>query len=128
MLVPHCLGIVPIEWTANLDKDIIFGMSFTLKNATVIGSEFALSFADGFEAFLLLPLLRRACPCAACQGEPDAMGRVLRPHVEYMPNAFELLKFETVGGYGIQLFWGDGHSTGIYGYSYLQKLSELSLL
>jgi DUF971 family protein len=100
-------------------------MTLILESATVIGGEFALSFADGFEAYLSLPLLRRACPCAGCQGEPDAMGRVLRPQVEHGPNAFELLKFETIGGYAIQLVWGDGHSTGIYSYSYLQKLAEL---
>ena len=100
-------------------------MPLILENATVIGDELALSFADGFEAYLALPMLRRACPCAACQGEPDAMGRVIRPRVEHGPKAYELQKFETVGGYAIQLFWGDGHSTGIYSYTYLQKLAEL---
>ena len=100
-------------------------MTLILENATVIGNELALSFADGFEAYLSLPLLRRACPCAACQGEPDAMGRVIRPRVEHGAKAYELQKFETVGGYAIQLFWGDGHSTGIYSYTYLQKLAGL---
>ena len=100
-------------------------MTFILENATVIGSELALSFSDGLEAYLALPMLRRACPCAACQGEPDAMGRVLRPVVEHGQQAFTLQKFETIGGYAIQLFWADGHSTGIYSYAYLQKLGEL---
>lgn len=100
-------------------------MTLILENATVIGNELALSFADGFEGYLLLPMLRRACPCAGCQGEPDALGRVARPVVEHGPRAFELLKFEPVGGYALQLFWGDGHSTGIYSYTYLQKLAEL---
>ncbi len=100
-------------------------MTMILENATVIGGELALLFRDGFEAYLKLPLLRRACPCAACQGEPDAMGRVMRPQVSYGPGAFELLGFELMGGYAIQLFWADGHSTGIYSYAYLQKLAEL---
>lgn len=100
-------------------------MISTLENATIIGNEFALSFSDGREAYLPLPLLRRACPCAACQGEPDAMGRVLRPLVEYGPRAFVLERFETVGGYAIQLFWADGHSSGIYSFSYLRKLGDL---
>ena len=100
-------------------------MSLTLVNAAVIGNELALSFADGFEAYLPLPLLRRACPCAACQGEPDALGRVLRPKVEHGPKAFELVKFEQVGGYALQPTWGDGHATGIYAYAYLQKLAQL---
>ena len=53
------------------------------------------------------------------------MGRVLRPLVKYGARAFELEKYEVVGGYAIQLFWADGHSTGIYSYSYLQKLNEI---
>ncbi len=100
-------------------------MTLQLEQATVIGDELALSFADGFEAFLPLAMLRRACPCAACQGEPDALGRVLRPRVEHGPGAYELLKFEQVGGYAMQLFWRDGHSSGIYSYTYLQKLASL---
>ena len=100
-------------------------MNLALQNIVVIGGELALSFADGHEAYLPLALLRRACPCASCQGEPDAMGRVLRPVVEHGPKAFELQKFETVGGYGIQLYWADGHSTGIFSYSYLKRLAAL---
>lgn len=102
-------------------------MPLTLQNAAVIGNELALSFADGFEAYLPLPMLRRACPCAACQGEPDAMGRVIRPHVEHGPKAFDLLKFELVGAYAIQLFWADGHASGIYAFNYLKKLADLPM-
>lgn len=100
-------------------------MPLILENAALIGDELALSFADGFEAYLPLPMLRRACPCAVCQGEPDALGRVVRPKVEHGPRSFELSKFDQVGGYAIQLFWADGHSSGIYAYAYLQKLAEL---
>jgi len=91
----------------------------------MIGEEFAISFRDGLEAFFPLSMLRRACPCAACQGEPDAMGRVVRPMVEYGEKAFNLQKFDLVGGYALQLFWEDGHSTGIYTFAYFQKLAAL---
>lgn len=97
-----------------------------LENAAVIGEELALAFEGGREIYLLLPMLRRACPCAACQGEPDALGRVVRPHVEYGSGAFELRRYETVGGYALQLFWADGHSTGIYSFDYLAKLDALA--
>lgn len=100
-------------------------MPLVLENATVIGNELALSFADGLEAYLPLPMLRRACPCAVCQGEPDALGRVVRPKVEHGPRAFDLVKFEPVGGYALQLTWADGHSSGIYTFAYLQKLAAL---
>jgi DUF971 family protein len=100
-------------------------MPLILENAAIVGGELALAFADGFEAYLPLPMLRRACPCAVCQGEPDALGRVIRPKVEHGPRAFELLKFDLVGGYAIQPFWADGHSSGIFTFAYLQKLAEL---
>jgi DUF971 family protein len=100
-------------------------MSLILENALLIGNELALSFADGVEAYLPLELLRRACPCAVCQGEPDALGRVVRPKVAHGPRAFDLLKFERVGGYAIRLTWGDGHASGIYTFAYLQQLAGL---
>ena len=100
-------------------------MPVVLEQAVVIGADLALSFGDGTEEYLPLPMLRRSCPCAACQGEPDALGRVIRPRVDYGSKAFELLKFEQIGGYALQLFWGDGHSSGIYSYTYLQSLAQL---
>ena len=96
-----------------------------LQNALVIGNELALAFDDGEELYLPLDLLRRACPCAACQGEPDALGRVLRPVQQIGPRGFELLKSEVIGGYAIQLFWADGHSTGLYTFDYLRRLAAL---
>ena len=88
----------------------------------VVGAELALAFDDGVECFLPLPLLRRACPCAACQGEPDALGRVVRPVPTIGEDGFELRRIGLVGGYALQLYWGDGHSTGIYTFDYLRRL------
>ena len=45
--------------------------------------------------------------------------------MEYGPGAFGLKRFEMVGGYGLQIFWADGHGTGIYSISYLQQLDGL---
>lgn len=101
-------------------------MALVLEQATLIGNELALSFSDDAEAYIELSLLRRACPCATCQGEPDALGRVVKPLVSYGPRAFELERFQGVGGYALQLFWADGHSSGIYSYPYLLRLAGLS--
>lgn len=101
-------------------------MTDRLLQTTVIGDELALAFADGQELYLPLPLLRRACPCASCQGEPDALGRVVKPAVEYGPRAFELVKYEVVGGYALQFHWGDGHAYGLYSFPYLRKLADLA--
>lgn len=94
-----------------------------LIQSVVIGGELALAFDDGSECFLPLERLRRGCPCAACQGEPDAMGRVLRPRQQIGPRGFELLRMEPVGGYALQLHWADGHSSGIYSFDYLRGLA-----
>lgn len=101
-------------------------MILKLQNATLIGDELALAFEDGCEAYIPLPMLRRACPCAVCQGEPDALGRVVRPSVEHGPRAFDLLRFDVVGGYALQLFWKDGHSSGIYSFTYLRNLADMA--
>lgn len=69
-----------------------------LEQAVVIGEEFALSFSDATEVYLPLAMLRRACPCAKCQGEPDALGRVVRPLVEHGPGAFEMSHYQVIGG------------------------------
>ncbi|MDX2081864.1 MAG: DUF971 domain-containing protein [Terrimicrobiaceae bacterium] len=87
-----------------------------------IGRELAIAWSDGQESYLDLERLRRACPCAVCAGEPDAMGNVIRPTVTYQPGSFELMNWQNIGGYAIQPRWGDGHSTGLYSYAYLRRL------
>lgn len=90
-----------------------------------IGPELAVAWDNGTETYLPLEMLRRACPCASCGGEPDVLGRVIRPDVAYTADSFELTGWETVGGYGIQPRWGDGHRSGIYTFPYLKKLGAV---
>jgi DUF971 family protein len=94
-------------------------------NVQQIGNELAIQWNDGAESYLGLQFLRRACPCAACGGEPDVLGNIMRPRVSYSDNSFDLVGFEIVGGYAIQPRWGDGHDTGIYSFQYLRRLSQL---
>ena len=91
-----------------------------------IGNELAIHWNDGTESYFDLELLRRACPCAACGGEPDVLGNVLRPHVTYTEKSFQLSGFDLVGGYALQPRWQDGHSTGIYSFTYLRRLGQAS--
>ena len=93
-------------------------------NIQQIGNELAIQWNDGIESYLDLQFLRRACPCAACGGEPDVLGNIMRPNVSYSANSFELAGFEIVGGYAIQPRWGDGHGTGIYSFQYLRRISQ----
>jgi DUF971 family protein len=101
-------------------------MRLELRNAQLIGNELALAWNDGTESFLQLETLRRACPCAACGGEPDVLGKVVRPNVTYSPESFQLTGFDIVGGYALQPRWADGHSTGIYSFTYLRRLGQAS--
>jgi len=94
-----------------------------LKNVQLIGEELALLWADGAESFFPLERLRRACPCASCGGEPDVLGNISRPDVNYSDKSFELVGWQLIGGYALQPRWGDGHSTGLYSFQYLRRLS-----
>jgi len=98
-------------------------MRIEAESVQLIGNELAIKWNDGTESFLEIQFLRRACPCAACGGEPDVMGHVVRPHVGYTPASFELRGWNFVGGYALQPQWGDGHNSGIYTYQYLRRLA-----
>ena len=89
-----------------------------------IGEELAIVWNDATESFLKLELLRRACPCAACGGEPDVLGHIAGPHVIYNERSFQLVGFDFVGGYALQPRWADGHNTGIYSFTYLRRLGQ----
>jgi DUF971 family protein len=89
----------------------------------VAGDELAIRWSDGEESYLPLEMLRRACPCAGCCGEPDALGHVDVPRVSYDPaRSFHLRSFNLVGGYALQPAWADGHSTGLYSFDLLRRL------
>ena len=90
-----------------------------------IGNELAVKWDDGTEQFIPLEQLRRACPCAGCKGEMDILGNVYKnPEKPFAPNAFELVKIGSVGGYAIQPTWADGHNTGLYSFEYLRRFAS----
>ncbi len=76
---------------------------------------------DNTEADIPLEKLRRFCPCASCVIERE------RESKNYIPifnkNQISLSSLNPVGSYAVAIFWQDGHSTGIYEYSYLKMLS-----
>lgn len=96
------------------------------KNIALIGNELAVAWTDGTESFVKLETLRRYCPCAACGGEPDVLGRVERPEVTYTGNSFTLRDWRIVGGYAFQPTWEDGHGTGLYAFTYLRKVADMA--
>ncbi len=101
-------------------------MRLELTNIQQIGDELAIAWNDGTESYLNLETLRRACPCAACGGEPDVLGNISRPRWSYNEKSFQLTGLDLVGGYALQPRWADGHGTGIYSFTYLRRLGQAS--
>jgi len=98
-------------------------MTLELKDVQMIGGELAILWADGVESYLSLERFRRACPCAMCGGEPDVLGNLVRPDVSYTASSFELVGWQIVGGYALQPRCADGHSTGLYSFQYLRRIT-----
>ncbi|VVM05115.1 hypothetical protein MAMC_00410 [Methylacidimicrobium cyclopophantes] len=96
----------------------------SLVDVQVIGAELAIRWNDGRESFLRLENLRRNCPCALCQGESSATKTYAPAPKAFSPESFLVRSLQPVGGYALQIVWGDGHATGIYPFSYLLSLAE----
>ena len=95
----------------------------TPKNIQVIQRTFAIVWNDSREDYFDLEVLRRACPCATCQGEGNVLISTRPSPQNYLPASFELRDWQYIGGYGVQLQWADGHATGIYSFDYLRQLN-----
>ncbi|HJN89540.1 MAG TPA: DUF971 domain-containing protein [Verrucomicrobiota bacterium] len=91
----------------------------------VIGEELAIRWGDDTESFVRLAKLRKACPCAGCQGEVDVMGQLHKgPEQPYKLSSFQLRSLEFVGGYAVKPVWEDGHSTGLFAFDYLRDVAD----
>ncbi len=83
---------------------------------------------DGHHSDYSLGYLRDECPCAACTGahgtEPQKTNYSAadaNPFQMYKP-AIKMTNVEPIGNYAVQIFWNDGHSTGIYSFDHLRKI------
>ena len=64
--------------------------------------------------------LRDACPCAGCIEE--GTGRKILDSAT-IPADIRPLEIHPVGSYAIQITWSDGHSSGIYAWETLRRIS-----
>lgn len=90
-------------------------------------TELGIVWDDGKESYIDLVKLRKNCPCAKCEGEPDVLGRVEKPQQPVISNItamYSLRHLDFIGGYALKLGWRDGHNTGLYSYDLLRKLGE----
>jgi DUF971 family protein len=78
-----------------------------------------IQWADGTESMLLLANLRKSCPCATCREQREKTPSSYIPLYSEAQNT--LIDIKHVGTYAIQLYWKDGHNTGIYTYDKLKE-------
>jgi DUF971 family protein len=64
--------------------------------------------------------LRLACPCAACVNEWTGE-KILED--SRVPADVKPVKVFSVGRYAMGIHWSDKHTTGIFAYDYLKKLT-----
>jgi DUF971 family protein len=86
---------------------------------------------DEHESIYPFSLLRRACPCAECQGGHQNIRLSPTPDLfsvslEDSPST-RLINIEAVGTYAISLEWEDGHHYGIYPWTYLRGICPCPL-
>jgi DUF971 family protein len=94
------------------------------------GAGVDITWADGHASHFDFTYLRDHCPCATCNDErakkealaetsPSFATSHALPMFKPKPRAQSA---QAVGQYAIQLFFSDGHSTGIYSYEQLRAI------
>lgn len=94
---------------------------YPVKINTAVKTNLRIKWNDGSESILSTYLLRNNCPCATCLAERDKHGKNYIPI--FNANQTKISNISLVGNYAIGISWSDGHNTGIYEFTYLQKLS-----
>lgn len=80
-----------------------------------------LTWTEGVVSRLPYRFLRGECPCASCRNEWTGE-RMLDPTT--ISADLKLEGMEGIGNYAVRLAWSDGHSSGLYTWETLHKLSS----
>jgi ATP-binding protein involved in chromosome partitioning len=83
----------------------------------LLRSKITFKWPDGHETVHTARSLRLRCRCASCVEEMS--GRPLLDEAS-VPENVRAKSIELVGQYAIQIFWTDGHETGIYSFRELR--------
>jgi DUF971 family protein len=97
---------------SNLQK--AFPVEFHLVSADAV---LEVEWSNGDRNRFSLKYLRGWCPCAGCQGHFTGFKRFIDQA------SHDLVNIEPVGTYAVRMSWADGHSSGIYAFSYLLELA-----
>ena len=80
-----------------------------------------IQWSDGHLSAYPYRQLRDRCPCATCTESGGPRPAVPNPRALYT-KALKPDRAELVGRYALQIYWSDGHSSGIYAFDYLRSL------
>ncbi len=91
---------------------------------------FLIAWEDGHRSAYPYAFLRNHCPCATCTDHglaerpstPDASLASPLPPILGPGGPLKPTRADLVGNYALQIFWSDGHSTGIYTFEILRGL------
>jgi DUF971 family protein len=94
------------------------------------GAGVDITWADGHASHFDFTYLRDRCPCATCNDERSKKEALAETSPAFAAShALPMFKpkpraqsAQAVGQYAIQLFFSDGHSTGIYSYEQLRSI------
>ena len=89
-----------------------------------------IDWADGHASHFDFAYLRDHCPCATCndqRGKKESLalsspGFASSPALPMFKPKPKAQSAQAVGQYAIQIFFSDGHSTGIYSYDHLRSI------
>ncbi len=79
----------------------------------------AVHWTDGRESIYDVVKLRRLCPCALCIDEMSGRRKLQESDI---PESVRPTSIRSVGRYALSIGFSDGHTTGIYTFSFLRKL------
>jgi prepilin-type processing-associated H-X9-DG protein len=94
------------------------------------GAGVDVAWADGHTSHFDFTYLREHCPCATCNDERAKKETLADASAAFRSSpALPMFKpkpraqsAQAVGQYAIQIFFSDGHSTGIYSYDLLRSI------
>jgi DUF971 family protein len=86
------------------------------------GGTLSIDWSDGHTSSYLHQYLRDRCPCATCTDAHPAPQKKSPAVLALFTQALRPERAEVLGRYAVQIYWNDGHSTGIYAFSYLRDL------